>query len=133
MNRVRLLFVAMFLATSLLVLGARTADAQSPTPIAIPTATAEGCDQVPEYLDARQHIMNQFLVDLESVFPSVATPIMENGEQLFGAITAMTPDQAIALAKAYDTAADQIAKIAAPPVATFYNDLQVQLFQIGLQ
>ena len=43
------------------------------TAIAIPTATAEGCDQVPAYLEARQQIMSEFLSDLESVFPDVAT------------------------------------------------------------
>lgn len=130
-SKVRMLFVMMMMASSLLALGARAAGAQSPTAIAIPTATAEGCDRVPAYLEARQQIMNEFLVDLEAVFPQVATPIMENGQALFSAIMTMTPEQATGLAKAYDTAADKIEKIETPPVATFYNDLQVQLYRLS--
>ncbi len=131
MSRARWLFVMIFMASSLLAFGARAAGAQSPTAIAIPTATAEGCDQVPAYLETRQQIMDEFLVDLESVFPSVATPIMENGDQLFSAILTMTPEQAIALAQAYDAAAIKIAKVAVPPVAEFYNELQVQLYRLS--
>ena len=131
MTKARLLLVAMLLASSLVMMGARAADAQSPTVIAIPTATAEGCDQVPDYLAARQKIMNEFLLDMESVFPEVATPIMENGDQLFGAILSMTPAQASALAMAYDSAADKIAKVESPAVAAFYNGLQVQLYRLS--
>jgi hypothetical protein len=130
-SKIRLLFAIAMMASALLVLGARTAEAQSPTAIAIPTATAEGCDQVPAYLEARQQIMTEFLTDLESVFPQVATPIMENGADLFVALTSMTPEQANALAKAYDAAADKIEKVEAPPVATFYNDIQVQLYRLS--
>jgi hypothetical protein len=130
-SKVRLIFTMVMMVSSLLVLGARTTEAQSPTAIAIPTATAEGCDQVPAYLEARQQIMNEFLADMEAVFPQVATPIMENGDQLFGAIVAMTPEQATDLAKAYDTAADKIEKVAAPPVGQFYNDLQVELYRVS--
>src|SRR5215216_615179 len=101
--KVRFLFAMALIASSLLLLGARSAGAQSPTAISIPTATAEGCDQVPAYLAARQEIMREFLVDLERVFPQVATPIMENGDQLFVAITSMTSEQATELAKAYDS------------------------------
>jgi hypothetical protein len=119
------------MASSLLVFGARTAEAQSPTAIAIPTATAEGCDQVPAYLEARQQIMDEFLLDLESVFPQVATPVMENGDQLFVAISTMTPEQALALAKAYDTAAGKIEKVDVPAVAGFYNQLQVDLYRLS--
>ena len=131
MSKVRLLFAIVMIGSSLLVMGARTAEAQSPTAIAIPTATAEGCDQVPAYLEARQQIMNEFLADMEAVFPQVATPIMENGDQLFDAIVAMTPEQATAMAKAYDAAADKIEKVDAPPVAQFYNDLQVELYRVS--
>ena len=118
-------------ASSLLAMGARSAVAQSPTAIAIPTATAEGCDRVPAYLEARQQIMSEFLVDLEAVFPDVATPVMENGDQLFIAISSMTAEQATELAKAYDTAADKIEQIEAPAVAKFYNQLQVDLYRLS--
>jgi hypothetical protein len=118
-------------ASSLLVPGARGAIAQSPTAIAIPTATAEGCDEVPAYLEARQQIMDEFLLDLESVFPQVATPIMENGDQLFGAMMTMTPDQATALAEAYDIAAAKIDEVEAPPIADFYNGLQADLYRLS--
>lgn len=121
----------MIMVSSLLVLGARSAEAQRPTEIVAPTATAEGCDQVPQYLEARKQIMNEFLVDLEAVFPQVATPIMEHGNELFDAIATMTSEQATALAQAYDTVADKIEKIDAPPVAKFYNDLQVQLYRLS--
>ena len=131
MSKHRILFVMIMMVLSLLGVGARSVGAQSPTAIAIPTATAEGCDQVPAYLETRQRIMDEFLVDLESVFPEVATPIMENGDQLFGAILTMTPEQATALAQAYDVAAEKIAKVEAPPVAKFYNDLQVQLYRLS--
>jgi len=130
-SKTRFVFVAMLVATSLLAAGTRSGVAQSPTAIAIPTATAEGCDQVPAYLESRQQIMSEFLLDLEAVFPQVATPVMENGDELFGAIATMTPEQATALAKAYDTAADKIEQVAAPPVATFYNDIQVQLYRLS--
>ena len=131
MSKVRFVLVMVLVATSLLVLGASSATAQSPTAIVIPTATAEGCDQVPAYLEVRQQIMSEFLVDLEAVFPDVATPIIENGDQLFIAITGMTPEQATSLAKAYDTAADKIERIEAPEVAKFYNELQVQLYRLS--
>lgn len=130
-SRFRLVFVMMVMVSSLLAMGTRAATAQSPTAIAIPTATAEGCDQVPAYLEAREQVRNAFLADLESVFPQVATPVMEHGDQLFGAITNMTPEQATALAQAYDTAADEIEKIEAPAVASFYNELQVQLYRLS--
>jgi hypothetical protein len=130
-SKVRLLFVMAIMASTLLALGARTAEAQSPTAIAIPTATADGCDQVQTYLEARKQIRDEFLVDLESVFPQVATPMMENGDQLFAAITTMTPGQATGLAKAYDNAADKISKVDAPPVAKFYNDIQVELYRLS--
>ena len=119
------------MVTSLLTLGVQAGSAQSPTPIVVPTASADGCDQVPAYLEARQEIMNEFLADLEAVFPTVATPIMENGDQLFVAISTMTPEQATELAKAYDTAADKIEKIEAPAVASFYNTLQVDLYRLS--
>jgi hypothetical protein len=130
-SRIRATFVMLMMVSSLLVFGAQASAAQSPTAIAIPTATAEGCDQVPAYLEARQQIMNEFLADLEAVFPQVATPIMENGDELFIAITTMTPEQATALAAAYDTAADKIEKIDAPPVAEFYNGIQVQVYRVS--
>lgn len=131
MSRIRLLFAMVMMASSLLVLGGRGVEAQRPTEIVVPTATAEGCDQVPAYLEARTKIMNEFLVDLEAVFPQVATPIMEHGDQLFDAIVVMTPEQAVGLAKAYDTVADKIEKLETPPVATFYNDLQVELYRLS--
>jgi hypothetical protein len=130
-SRIRAAFVMLMLVSSLLVLGAHASAAQSPTAIAIPTATAEGCDQVPAYLETRQLIMNEFLADLEAVFPQVATPIMENGDDLFIAITTMTSEQATALSAAYDTAADKIDKIDTPPVAEFYNDIQVQVYRLS--
>lgn len=129
--RFRFFFISMLLVSSLLALGARTAEAQSPTPITIPTATAEGCDQVPAYLELRKTIMNEFLIELEGVFPEVATPVIENGDQLFAAILSMTPAQSVLLANAYDTVADKIEKIEAPMVAVFYNDLQVQLYRLS--
>ncbi len=131
MKNIRFLFVMIFLASSLLVLEVRATDAQSPTAIAIPTATAEGCDQVPAYLEVRQKIMTELLTDMEKIFPNVATPIMENGDQLFGAIMSMTPDQSIDLAKAYDSVANKIYQIDTPAVAMFYNDLQVQLYRLS--
>lgn len=130
-SKVRMVFLMLMMVSSLLVLGTQTSVAQSPTAIAIPTATAEGCEQVPAYLEARQQIMNEFLVDLEAVFPQVATPIMENGDELFVAIASMTPEQATELAAAYDTAADKIEKVDAPPVAEFYNDLQVEVYRLS--
>jgi hypothetical protein len=130
-SKVRLSIVMAIVASALFALGARTAEAQSPTTIAIPTATAEGCDQVPTYLEARKQILAEFLVDLEAVFPQVATPIMDNGDQLFAAITTMSPEQATGLAKAYDSVADKIAKVDAPPVAKFYNDIQVELYRLS--
>lgn len=131
MSRFRVVFIVMMVASSLLVLGVPTVDAQRPTEIAIPTATAEGCDRVPAYLEVRRTIMNEFLKELETVFPQVATPVMENGDQLFTAIMSMTPAQSLLLAKAYDTVADKIEKIAAPDVAVFYNGLQVQLYRLS--
>lgn len=125
------MFVLMLMASSLLVLGTRSVDAQSPTAIAIPTATAEGCDEVPVYLEARQQIMSEFLSDLEAVFPQVATPVMQHGDELFIAMMSMTPEQATALALTYDTAADKIEKIEAPAVAAFYNTLQVDLYRLS--
>lgn len=130
-SRIRFLFVAVLMASSLLILGVQATSAQSPTAIPIPTATAEGCDQVPAYLEARQQFMNEFLIDLGNVFPQVATPIMEHGDQLFGALMTMTSDQALGLAAAYDASADKIEKIAAPPVAAFYNDIQVKLYRLS--
>lgn len=131
MKKIRFLFVMIFLASSLLVLGERATVAQSPTAIAIPTATAEGCDQVPDYLESRQKIMNELLTDMESIFPNVATPILENGDQLFGAMMTMTANQSIELAKAYDSVANKIDQIDPPAVAAFYNDLQVQLYRLS--
>ncbi len=131
MKKIRFVFVMMFLASSMLMLGARATLAQSPTAIAIPTATADGCDQVPAYLESRQKIMSELLTDMEKIFPSVATPIMENGDQLFGAIMTMTPDQSVELAKAYDSVANKIEAIDPPAVAAFYNDLQVQLYRLS--
>jgi hypothetical protein len=130
-SKVRLSIVMAIVASALFALGARMAEAQSPTTIAIPTATAEGCDQVPTYLEARKQILAEFLVDLEAVFPQVATPIMDNGDQLFAAITTMSPEQATGLAKAYDSVADKIAMVDAPPVAKFYNDIQVELYRLS--
>lgn len=126
----RLLVIVLMLSLSV-SLGTRMAAAQSPTAIVVPSPTAEGCDQVPAYLEARQKIMDEFLLDLENVFPDVATPVMEHGDQLFGAIMSMSPEQAMGLAKAYDTVADKIEQIEAPPVADFYNDLQVQLYRLS--
>lgn len=131
MRRVRWLFVLGLLLTSLLTLGAQVGSAQSPTPIVVPTAPLRGCEQVPVYLDARKQIMDEFLADLEAVFPTVATPIMENGDQLFVAVSTMTPEQATELAMAYDTVADKIEKIEAPAVASFYNTLQVDLYRLS--
>lgn len=131
MSKFRYLLLMALLVSSLSIFELRSAGAQSPTAIAIPTATAEGCDQVPEYLEARQRIMNEFLADLEAVFPHVATPIMENGDQLFGAIMTMTPEQATALAQAYDTAATKIDEVDATPVADFYNGLQADLYRLS--
>jgi hypothetical protein len=130
-SKFRYLLLMALLVSSLSIFELRSAGAQSPTAIAIPTATAEGCDQVPEYLEARQRIMNEFLADLEAVFPQVATPIMENGDQLFGAIMTMTPEQATALAQAYDTAATKIDEVDATPVADFYNGLQADLYRLS--
>jgi hypothetical protein len=130
-SKFRYLLLMALLVSSLSIFELRSAGAQSPTAIAIPTATAEGCDQVPEYLEARQRIMNEFLADLEAVFPHVATPIMENGDQLFGAIMTMTPEQATALAQAYDTAATKIDEVDATPVADFYNGLQADLYRLS--
>lgn len=131
MKPIRVLFVLLLMAAGMVSIAPRSSSAQSPTAIAIPTATAEGCDQVPAYLETRQKIMNEFLMDLERVFPQVATPVMENGDQLFDAILSMTPEQAVALSEAYISVADKIAKIDAPPVADFYNDLQVQLYRVS--
>src|SRR5215204_1599775 len=125
MSQVRWLIAMVVMVTSLLSLGMQVGSAQSPTPIVIPTASPVGCDQVPAYLEARQQIMNELLADLETVFPDVATPIMDNGDQLFVAISTMTSEQAVELAKAYDAAADKIEKIETPAVASFYNTLQV--------
>ncbi len=126
-----MIVVLLVMASSLLMMGARATSAQSPTAIAIPTATAEGCEDVAAYLKERQRIMRELLVDMEAIFPQVATPIMEHGDELFVAVFSMTPDQANALAQAYDQTADKIAQIEAPPVAAFYNSLQVDLYHLS--
>ncbi|MCA9860623.1 MAG: hypothetical protein KC438_12920 [Thermomicrobiales bacterium] len=131
MMRFRLLCVMVVGAAAMFGAGGRAIDAQSPTPITISSPTAEGCEQVPAYLEARQKVFEELLIDMESVFPAVATPILEHGDELVVAMFGMTPEQFIALAKAYDDAADKIEKIDAPPVADVYNDLQVQLYRLS--
>lgn len=105
--------------------------ARGATPISVPTATADGCDQLAPYLEARQKIFDRLVGDIGAVFPTVATPIMDHGEDLFAALMAMTPEQAKALSTAYANAADAIGKVEAPPIAAFYNQQVVELYRLS--
>lgn len=107
------------------------AAAQSPTAIAVPSPTSEGCDQVPAYLQQRQEIFDALIADLTAIFPDVATPITEHGPELLTAMMSMDSKQLEELAKAYDAAADKIEATDAPPVATFYNGIQVQIYRLS--
>lgn len=115
----------------MVALGAQSVGAQSPTPINVPSPTAEGCDQVPAYLEARQKIFDEVLTGMGAIFPDVATPITSHGDELFAAMLMMTPEQFTALAKVYEHAASEIEKIEAPAVAAYYNGLQAQLYRLS--
>jgi hypothetical protein len=131
-TRLRTIGALLLVAVSLTItLGPELVAAQSPTAISVPSPTAEGCNQVPEYLQARQQIFDEMIVGMSSVFPNVATPIMEHGDELFAAMIAMAPEQFEALAKVYDNAAGKIEEIEAPAVAAFYNGLQVQVYRLS--
>ena len=113
------------------VIGAGVVSAQSPTPITIPTPTSEGCDQIGVYLEARQTIFDEMILGMEAVFPNVATPMVEHGNELVGAMMMMTPDQYLALAKVYADAADKIEKVETPAIAMFYNNIIVETYRVS--
>jgi hypothetical protein len=129
--RTRFLFLAMLMISMFSVIGSGSVSAQSPTPITIPTPTSEGCDQIGVYLDARQKIFDEMILGMEAVFPDVATPLVDHGDELVGAMMMMTADQYLALAKVYSDAADKIEKVDAPAIAKFYNDIIVETYRVS--
>lgn len=131
MNRIRWVFAALVLATMVTIAGASQASAQGATPISVPTPTAAGCDQIPAYLEARQKIMDEMLTGLGVVFPTVGTPVIEHGDDLFAAMMAATPEQMQALGDLYNQIAAKIEKVKTPEIAVFYNGQVVALYRVS--
>ena len=131
MHRFHWILVALVLASMLVVGKASSTSAQDATPISVPTVTVSGCDQVPAYAAARQQILDEMLDGIAAIFPTVATPIIEHGDQLLGAMMAMTPDQLGQLSAVYDETGDKIEKLDAPAIADFYNEQVVDLYRLS--
>lgn len=131
MQRIRLFLTTLMMVAVLGILHVPAVSAQSATPIAIPTVTTTGCDQVPAYAEARQQIMNELIDGIAAVFPAVPTPITEHGDVLAAAILSMNPDQTKKLAELYDEIANKIEKIDAPEIAVFYDDQVVELYRLS--
>jgi hypothetical protein len=122
---------ALVLLSMALIAGIGSAGAQGATPISVPTPTAAGCGQIPAYLEERQKIMDEMLNGLGAVFPTVGTPVMEHGDDLFAAMMVATPEQYKALGELYNQTAEKIAKVKTPDIAVFYNDQVVVLYQLS--
>lgn len=131
MHRIRSLFAILIIASLALTTSAQMATAQTASPIAVPTVTSTGCDQIPAYVEARQKIMKDMLIGLEVIFPTVATPIADHGDQLVGAMMVMTAEQAGRLGKLYDITADEIARLDVPEIARFYNQQVADLYRMS--
>jgi hypothetical protein len=130
MNRIRFAFVALVLASMMGLLGTQATHAQDSTPISVPTATSEGCDQVSGYVEERQQIANELLDGIAAVFPTVATPVIEHGDELLAAMMVMTPEQTKQLGDVYDATAEKIEKMEnVPAIAQFYHDQIVALYR----
>jgi hypothetical protein len=129
MNRFRWVFAAIVLVSMLWVAGTRSAVAQGATPISVPTPTSIGCDQIPTYVQDRQKIMDDLLSGIAKIFPDVATPVADHGDQLLVAMMAMTPEQTAKLGELYDELAGELEKLEVPEIAQFYNEQVVALYR----
>ena len=130
MNRIRFAFVALMLASMMVMVGLQATNAQDSTPISVPTATSEGCDQVSGYVEARKQIAEELLDGIASVFPTVATPVIDHGDELLAAMMVMTPEQTKQLGDVYDATAEKIEKMEnVPAIAQFYHEQIVALYR----
>jgi hypothetical protein len=129
MNRIRWMLVTLVLVSMMTIAGARATSAQGATPISIPTPTSAGCDQIPAYVEDREKIMNDLMTGLAAIFPDVGTPVADHGDELLGAMMAMTPEQTGKLGELYDDLADKLEKLDAPEIAQFYNEQVVALYR----
>ncbi len=131
MERIRWLFASLMIASAMMTVGAGAVAAQTGTPITVPTATANGCDKVPAYAEMRQKIMDELIANIGMVFPGVATPITEHGDQLAVAMMIMTPEQLGRLAQLYDDTSKKIGELAVPEIAFFYNQQVEELYRVS--
>lgn len=129
MNRIRWVFAVLVLVSMVTIAGARSAGAQGATPISVPTPVAAGCDQIPAYVQERQKIMDDLLNRIAAIFPDVATPVADHGDQLLIAMMAMTPEQTTRLGQLYDELAGKLEKLDVPEIARFYNEQVVALYR----
>ncbi len=92
--------------------------AQSP----IPTPTAEGCDQIGEYLKERDEVDRQTDEDWSSIFPS-STVWSEISEDEIGTVVmAADAEELEAIGGMYDRRVEQLERIDAPGVIAYYHD-----------
>lgn len=131
MIRFRIALAMLMIVSAIATTGIATTRAQSATPISVPTATSAGCDQIPVYVEARQKIMDEMLLGIGIIFPTVATPIAEHGDQFLAAMMALTEKQASDLGKLYAVTADEIARLDVPEIAKFYNDHVAELYRLS--
>jgi hypothetical protein len=129
MNRIRWAFAALVLVSMVAIAGARPTTARGATPISIPTPTSAGCDLIPVYVEQRQKIMNDLLNGIAAIFPDVATPVTDHGDQLLTAMLAMTPEQTTKLGELYEDLAGKLEKLDVPEIAQFYNVQVVALYR----
>jgi hypothetical protein len=131
MFRLRWALTALVLVSMMTVAGAGPASAQGATPISVPSPTAAGCDQVPAYVEARQALMDELLRGISTIFPDVATPVIEHGDELSVAMFAMTPEQTRQLGELYDAIGGKLEKLEVPEIAKFYNEQVAALYRLS--
>lgn len=131
MIRLRWVLAALVLISMMAVAGVGSASAQGATPISVPSPTAAGCEQVPAYAEARQKLMDELLSGISAIFPDVATPVTEHGDELTVAMFAMTPEQTRQLGELYDGIGEKLEKLDVPEIAKFYNEQVAALYRLS--
>jgi hypothetical protein len=131
MFRLRWVLVALVLMSMMTVLAGGSVSAQGATPISVPSPTAAGCEQVPAYAEERQKLMDELLSGISAIFPDVATPVTEHGDDLTIAMFAMTPEQTRQLGELYDGIAEKLEKLDVPEIAKFYNAQVAALYRLS--